>query len=87
LQGPEKCQQLAAGLARQGVTRQHFFKAQLGQDPKTDFLTMKMASAGRELGQAVMDGMGRHRAAAGATETSHQAGGQGTAFGHPHPGC
>jgi hypothetical protein len=87
MQGPEECQQLAAGLARQGVIRQQFFEAQLGQDSKTDFLAMEMASAGRQLGQAVVDGMGRHGAAAGATKTSHQAGGQGTTLGHPHPGC
>ena len=72
-------------LSCKPVTAQTFLQAKLHKNSETHLLAMENVMTGLQLGKAVVNGMGRNRAATGTAQSSHHPGGQGTGFGGAHP--
>lgn len=82
----EEVQQLTVGLGCQAIASQPLLQTELNKDAETDFFTVQNVVTGLKLGQAVVHGMGRHRAAACPTQAAHHTGGECTGFGRTGPG-
>ena len=79
-------QQLAMGLSCETVLTKTILEPELHQDTKADLLAMERTMGRRKLGEAVVNGMGRNRATAGATQATHHTGGERAGFGNANPG-
>ena len=82
----EEGQQLTVGLGGQAIASQPLLQTELNKDAETDFFTVQNVVAGLKLGEAVVHGMGRHRATACPAQAAHDTGGECTGFGGAGPG-
>ena len=79
-------QQLAVRLACEPVAAKAFLQAKLHKYSEAHLLAMENVVAGLQLGEAVVNGVGRNGAASGTTQSSHHPCGEGTGFSGAHPG-
>jgi hypothetical protein len=68
------------------VPAQTFLQAKLHKNSETHLLAMENVVTSLQLGEAVVNGMGRDSAATGAAKPPHHPGGESTGFGGAHPG-
>ena len=83
---PQQRQQLAVRLTGKPIATKTLLKAELHKNAESHLLAMENVVASLKLGEAVVNGVGRDRAATGAAKSPHHPGGEGTGFSGAHPG-